>query len=93
MAFNSLAEKMRAIWKYFEAELITARDVLCFLLLGKIAKEKEWKYFVGKLPEITELPEKALLNIFKLGPVIKQLKVAELALNIGSGAERLFCNW
>lgn len=68
MAFISLVEKMRAIFKYFEDELITARDHLCFLLLGKMAKEREWKYFVGMLPKITELPEKALLNIFKLGP-------------------------
>lgn len=41
MAFISLVEKMRVIWKNFEAELITARDNLCFLLLGKVAKEKE----------------------------------------------------
>lgn len=67
MAFISLVEKMRAISKYFEDELITARDHLCLLLLGKIAKENKWKYFVGMLPEITQLPEKALFHIFKLG--------------------------
>lgn len=67
MAFISLVEKMRAICKYFKDEVITTSDHLCFLLLGKIAKEREWKYFVGMLPKIMELPEKALLNIFKVG--------------------------
>lgn len=60
---------MRPMCNYFEDGLITVRaHEFCFLLLGKVAQEKEWKYFVGMLPEIMELPEKALLNIFKLGP-------------------------
>lgn len=41
MGFISLLERMRAVCKYFEDELITVRDHLCFLLLAKKARGKE----------------------------------------------------
>lgn len=56
---------MKAVCKYFEDELITVRDHLCFLLLAK-KQVKRSENFVGMFPEIRELSEKALLNIFKV---------------------------